>query len=288
MTALPADLLPLRRLVLAVSVLEDLDVEPAEDGVTLTGDLDVLVPWTEIRRAVGDHRPDSMVARHRLARWLRLRAAVATLDDRSAAALRPAARALALPADHACHPGPDWVTDELLGGVLQCGIGLVGVLDDPVEVLPLPPDIAACAGIRPASWWPALREHAHDMGQLAVQRLRRDSGERQQVLRPVGGVDVPTLLMAPALREHLAGEDGSGMRALAIPMRTRGWFDLARIDPAFVGAAWSATDEPERALPVPVLVTADEVGVAPVGGDVLDVLGDRVTEEAWRQDVRYR
>jgi hypothetical protein len=70
-------------------------------------------------------------------------------------------------------------------------------------------------------------------------------------------------------------------------MRSRGWFDLARIDPAFVGAAWSATIEPERGLPVPLLVTADEVGAAPVGGDVREALSDPVREETWKHDVRY-
>jgi hypothetical protein len=31
----------------------------------------------------------------------------------------------------------------------------------------------------------------------------------------------------------------------------------------FVGAAWSATDELDRGVPRPLLVTADEVGTAP-------------------------
>ncbi|MFP5347523.1 MAG: hypothetical protein ACLGIA_10900, partial [Actinomycetes bacterium] len=65
------------------------------------------------------------------------------------------------------------------------------------------------------------------------------------------------------LRGYLAAQDGSGMRALAVPMRSRGWFDLARIDPVFVGAAWTATEEPQRAFPGPLLVTADEVTAPP-------------------------
>ena len=48
-----------------------------------------------------------------------------------------------------------------------------------------------------------------------------------------------------------------------------------------------ATAEPERGLPVPLLVTADEVGAAPVGGDVREALSDPVREETWKHDVRY-
>jgi hypothetical protein len=288
---LPGDQLPLRRLVLAVSVLEGLDLEPHDAGVLLTGP-NVLVPWDELEQTVRGHLgraddPDDATARLRVSVLLRLLALVADLGPTAPVVLRQAARALALPQDHAVHPGSDWVQEQVLGGVLQCGVALLGVLDDPVQVLPLPPVVAQAAGVDPAEWWPAVREHAEGMGHLAVQRLRRDRGGRQQVMRPIGGVDVPTLLMAPALRGYLADGDGSGMRAVAVPMRSRGWFDLARIDPAFVGAAWSATAEPERGLPVPLLVTAHEVGAAPVGGDVREALSDPVREETWKHDVRY-
>ncbi len=288
---LPGGQLRLRRLVLAVSVLEDLDLEPRDAGVLLTGRR-VLVPWEALEHAVGGHLgrvddPDDATARLRVSALLRLRALLADLGSTAPVVLRQAARALALPHDHAVHPGPDWVQEQVLGGVLDCGVALLGVLDDPVQVLPLPPAVAQAAGVDPADWWPAVREHAEGMGHLAVQRLRRDRGGRQQVIRPVGGVDVPTLLLAPALRRYLADGDGSGMRAVAVPMRSRGWFDLARIDPAFVAAAWSATSEPERGLPVPLLVTADEVGAAPAGGDVREALSDPVREETWKHDVRY-
>jgi hypothetical protein len=46
-----------------------------------------------------------------------------------------------------------------------------------------------------------------------------------------------------------------------VPMRSRGWFDLARIDPAFVGAAATATAPDERGITSPLLVTVDEVTV---------------------------
>jgi len=281
----------MRRLVLAVSVLEDLDLEPRDAGVLLTS-AGVVVPWDVLQQAVGPHLgraddPDDVTARWRVTSLLRLRALVADLGSTAPVVLRQAARALALPDDHAVHPGGGWVQEQMLGGVLQCGVALLGVLDDPLEALPLWPAVAEAAGVNPSQWWPAVREHAEGMGHLAVQRLRRDRGGRQQVIRPIGGVDVPTLLLSPVLRGYLAGSDGSGMRAVAVPMRSRGWFDLARIDPAFVGAAWSATVEPERGLPVPLLVTADEVGAAPVGGDVREALSDPVNEERWKRDVRY-
>jgi hypothetical protein len=99
------------------------------------------------------------------------------------------------------------------------------------------------------------------MGALAAARLGRDGTEG--VIRPVGGCDVLALLASPSLRRHLATGDGSGLRAVAVPMRRRGWYDLSRIDPAFVGAAWSATDEIDRGVAHPLLVTAEEVSLSP-------------------------
>lgn len=284
-----SDVLALRGCVLAVSVLEDLDIEPRERGLVLDGAPPVSVGWPAVRVAIGPHAPGSATARRRLADWLRLRRLVADLGADAATVLRQAARVVAVPPAHPCHPGRAWVLERPLGGALECGLGVIGLLDDPDAVVPLPPGVVAAAEGTARRWWPAVREHAEGMGHLAVQRLRRDAGQAQAVLRPIGGVDVPSLLVAPALRRHLASEDGSGMRALAVPMRSRGWYDLARIDPAFVAAAWSATDEWERAYAVPLLVTADEVTLAPGGGDtVAQSLSDPAGATGWRQDVRYR
>jgi hypothetical protein len=79
------------------------------------------------------------------------------------------------------------------------------------------------------------------MGALAAARLARDGVSG--VIRPVGGCDVLALLSSRTLRRHLAAADGSGMRSVAVPTRRRGWFDITRVDPAFVRAAWSLTDE---------------------------------------------
>ena len=78
------------------------------------------------------------------------------------------------------------------------------------------------------------------------------------------------------MRRYLAAQDGSGLRAVAAPMRSRGWYDLSRVDPAFVVAAWSATGPAERGVGRPLLVTVDEVAVAATGGDPAGV----VTAEA--------
>lgn len=284
-----SDILALRGCVLAVSVLEDLDIEPRERGLVLAGAPPVSVGWSVVRAAIGPHPPGSVVARRRLTEWLRLRRLVADLGADAGSVLRQAARAVAIPCDHPAHPGRSWVLERPLGGALEAGLGVVGLLEDPDAVVLLPPGIVATTGASARLWWPAVREHAEGMGHLAVQRLRRDAGQGRAVLRPIGGVDVPSLLLSRALRRHLATEDGSGMRALAVPMRSRGWYDLARIDPAFVAAAWSATDEWERAYPVPLLVTADEVSPALAGGDaVREALRDPVGETSWQRDVRYR
>jgi hypothetical protein len=279
----------LRQAVLAVSVLDDVDLEPRSSGVRLSGLRPVLVRWATLRRAVGGD-PASAAGRYRLRTWLRLRGLVADLGDEAGAVLEQSARAVAAPVGHARHLGASWVQDTLLGGVLELGVGLLGVLDDPDEVVPLPPQIAQLAGVDPAAWWPRLRGHADAMGSLAAHRLARDGADlARRVLRPVGGCDVPTLLASRPLREFLVEGDGCGLRALAVPMRNRGWYDLARIDPAFVGAAWSATDEPERGFCRPLLVTADEVTLAAADGDtVAAVLADPAGREPALRDVRYR
>lgn len=248
----------LRRCVLAVSVLADVDIEPADGGVVLPGPPAVSVPWAHIEETVADHDPEGAVARRRVTELLRLQSLVALLGADAGEHLRAVARLVALPAGHADHLGPGWVQDVLRGGVLELGIGVQGLLGEPDRVTPLPVPVARAAGLDVDSWWPHVRRHAERMGALAAARLGRDGGT-DGLLRPVGGCDVLALLVSPSLRRHLAGGDGSGMRAVAVPMRRRGWFDLSTADPAFVGAAWSATDDHDRGLPQPVLVTADEV-----------------------------
>jgi hypothetical protein len=259
-----ADHVALRRCVLAVSVLADVDVVPSDGGVILPGPPAVTVGWEEIAAAAGPD-PAGDVARVRVEELLRLHTVVAGFGAGAAERLRSAARVVALPAGHADHLGITWVREHLMGGALQLGIGVHGLLGDSKEaidrVVPLHPGVPVAAGVDATRWWPHLRRHVDRMGALAAARLGHD-GTAEGVIRPVGGCDVLALLTSPSLRRHLATGDGSGMRAVAVPMRRRGWYDLSRIDPAFVGAAWSATDPLDRGVSRPLLVTADEVSVS--------------------------
>jgi hypothetical protein len=251
------DSVNLRRCVLAVSVLTDLDVEPSPEGVILPGPRSACVSWTAIATSVGDQAPESPRARHRVEILLRLHRLVAELGTDAAPTLHAASRLIAVPHDHWHHLGSDWAMQPLAGGALELGIGVYGLLGELDRVLPMPPSVLAAAGVDPAAWWDRLREHAERMGALAAARLGRDGVSG--VIRPVGGCDVLALLSSRSLRRHLADGDGTGMRSLAAPTRRRGWYDLHSVDPAFVLAAWSLTDEPERGLSVPLLITADEV-----------------------------
>jgi hypothetical protein len=249
----------LRRCVLAVSVLADVDVVPSDDGVTLPGPPAVTVGWAEIATAAGPD-PTGAVARLRVEELLRLHTVVAALGPEAAERLRATARVVALPPGHADHLGIGWVRERLPGGALELGVGVHGLLGEGDRVTPLHPGVARAAGVEGSRWWPQLRRHADRMGALAAARLGRDGTEG--VLRPVGACDVLALLASSSLRRHIATGDGTGMRAVAVPMRRRGWYDVSRVDPAFVGAAWSATDELERGVPRPLLVTADEVALS--------------------------
>jgi hypothetical protein len=245
---------PLRQCVLAVSVLSDLDVTPDENGVRLAvassaGRTGPLVEWTAIQNAVGEHEPSGPIARSRVADLLRLHRTAADLGPDALERFRSAARVVALPAGHAEHLGASWVREPLRGKALDLGIGVHGLLGQPERTTAVPASVLAAIGADADEWWPDLREHAERMGALSAARLTRDGDTG--LIRPVGGCDVLALLSSRTLRRHLADGDGTGMRALAVPTRRRGWFDVSQVDPAFVRAAWSLTDESDRGLPVP-------------------------------------
>ncbi len=153
----------------------------------------------------------------------------------------------------------------MLGGALALGLGLRDPLRE--ETLPLPAGVLAAVGLPAADCWPVAHARTERMSELAARQLGRN-GADGGVLRPVGGCDVLTLLTGSALRRALAEGDGTGMRAVAVPNRTRGWFDLARVDPAYVALAWRLTDEHERGLPRPLLVTRDELVLPAQRGDL--------------------
>lgn len=255
----------MRRCALAVSVLYDMDLLPDTDGVVLSKAPRVLVGWQECRGALGRAAPESDVAHQRLADWLRLRR---WLADRPLGDLGERARPVGLPVDAPDHPGPDWVRLWVLGGALDLGLGSVGL--DPARpdtVLPLPAAVLAAAGLQPDAWWPEAVTYLERMGGLAVQRWHRTPAEP---LRPMGDCDVVTLLGSRVLRTALA-RSAAGMRAVAVPMRTRGWLDLRRIDPAFALAAAAASDPADRGFSRPLLLTADEVTLVAPGGRPEDV-----------------
>ena len=273
----------LRRGVLAVSVLHDLDIEPAKLGVTLTGAPSVWVSWGECRRALAGHDPETPDGRERLARWLLARrwAADVSLEE-----LRERLRPVGLPVDHVLHPGLDWVRRRVLGGALDLGLGAVDIdPSDPDHVVLLPQPLLAAAGLDTEAEWQQAEDYLDRMGVVAVERLAQDSKGQ---LRPIGDCDAVTLLGSAVLRAAIASQAG-GLGAVIAPMRKRGWTKLALIDPAFGPAAAAATSLEERGFSRPLLVTAEELTLAVVGGRPNEiVLRDPASNAPWLRDVLYR
>ena len=277
------DTTALRRCMLAVSVLHEVDMVPTDDGIVLLGVPDIPVSFAQIADATGAVDPAESAAQDRLHRWLRARRAIA---DRSLDELAETIRPVGLPIGHHLHPGPRWVRQAVLGGSLDLGIGFVGLLaDQPEMVFVTPPSVLAAAGIDPSPWWPAAMEYLENMGALATTRWRRDP---RAPLRPMGDCDVLTLLASRVLRGALCAEV-DGLRAIAAPVRTRGWLDLSRIDAAFALTAAAIADDESRGFPRPVLLTVDEVSMVADGGRPAEiVLRDPASDESrWLRDVLY-
>lgn len=270
----------LRRGILAVSVLHDVDVEPGPLGVVLPGSPTVWVSWGECRAALDGVDPESAAGRRRLLARLQARRWAA---DAGPAALGAALVPAGLPVGHDLHPGRDWVRERVLGGALDLGLAAAG-LDpadpDAVVLLPQP----ALVGLDADACWSAARARLEQLGEVAAERLRADAGG---VLRPCGPCDVVSLLGARSLRVALAAGSG-GMAAAVVPMRRRGWTRLARVDPAFGPAAAAATAPAERGFPRPLLVTVDEVTVVAEGGRTTIALQDPAAAGSWCRDVLYR
>jgi hypothetical protein len=273
----------LRRCALGVAVLHDLDIVPGFEGIVLPGRPPVEVSWSECRRALGGVEPETDDGRHRLARWLLLRRWLADspVEDLVARA-RPFGAAVETP----LHPGLDWVRRRILGDAVDIGLGFVG-LDprDPDKVLPVPERLLETTGVKADDWWPSAVVYLEQMGQLAAERLARVP---TAPLRPMGDCDVVTLLASLTFRTALVADLSDGMRTVAVPMRTRGWLDLSRVDPAFSAAAARLTGPEERGFSRPLLVTREEVALAPEGGDVVRTgLEDRLAPVIDLRDVMY-
>jgi hypothetical protein len=278
----PPTAVELRRGVLAVSVLYDLDIEPAPLGVTLTGEPTVWVSWGECRRALAGHDPETSEGRERLSRWLLARRWAADLP---LADLRERLRPLGLPVDHVVHPGLDWVRRRARGDALDLGLGAVDIdPDDPDHVVLLPQPLLEAVGLDAEVEWTAAEAYLERMGTVAAERMRLDP---KGMLRPIGDCDVVTLLGSTSLRTAIADAAG-GMGAVVAPMRRRGWTKLALIDPAFGPAAAAATAAYERGFSRPLLVTAEELALAAEGGNPEVVLRGPAVDEPWLKDVLYR
>lgn len=279
----PPTVVELRRGVLAVCVLDDLDLVPTALGITLVGTPAVWIPWDECLRALAGHEPESFAGRRRLSRWLLARRwAADVVGEDLLERLRP----VGLPVGHVLHPGLDWVRRRVLGGALDLGLGAVG-LDpvDPDRVVLLPQPLLDACGVDAERHWRAAEDLLDRMGALAAERMRTDPKGQ---LRPSGDCDVVTLLGARSLRVAIAAEAG-GLGAVVVPMRRRGWTRLALIDPAFGTAAAAATGAEERGFPRPLLVTPDELTLAADGGRPEELaLRDRAVDPAWVRDVLYR
>lgn len=269
----------LRRLLLAVQVLDDVDLTITDRGVQLPaaqpGGPPVNVHAASCLAAVRGAPLDSNRARSRLVQWLRLRRWLAGLATEGAVGvgglgagalgrLAESVRPLGLPVGHVLHPGQEWVRLRVLGGALELGLGLAVTGDDgePEPACPVPGSLWAAAGIDADRLWPAAESHLERMGGLAAQRWRASA---DHVLRPMGGCDAVTLLGSARLRSELATAAG-GLAVAAVPVRSRGWTELSRLDPAFAPAAAAATDASERGFNRPVLITAAEVVLARAGG----------------------
>jgi hypothetical protein len=276
---LPPSDVELRRGVLAVSVLSDLDVLPGDDGVVLTSPPAVDVLTDELLSALAGAPPEGETGRLRLTGWLLARRWAA---DAGPEVLAERLRPVGLPVGHPLHPGPGWVRERVLGGALHLGFGAVG-LDpgDPDAVVVLPPP--ALAGLDADALWPAARAYLEAMGTLAADRLALDT---KGILRPSGDCDVATLLGSRSLRAALAAGAG-GMAVAVVPMRRRGWTRLTSVDPAFGPAAAAATAPADRGFTRPLLVTADEVALPAEGGSPADLaLADPAVPSV--REVLYR
>ncbi|HEV2891865.1 MAG TPA: hypothetical protein VGX28_15945 [Frankiaceae bacterium] len=275
----------LKRCALAVSLLLDVDLEPDERGVVVCGTPPVHVGWKECRRALAGADPESDAGRRLLARWLLRRRWLAdhTFDD-----LAERARPVGLPVDHVLHPGLDWVRDRVMGDALDLGLGFVGIQPgQPDRVTLMPQTAIEASGLADVAgaWWLRANAYLERMGAMAAERWFRDGNT---VLRPMGDCDVVTLLGSWTFRAALAGNDAGGMRAIVVPMRTRGWAEISRIDPAFGPAAAAATDAVDRGFARPLLVTPDEVSMVPAGGSIAIAIDDPAPDESWAQPLLYR
>ncbi len=264
-----------------MAVVHDVDLTPSPHGVTLLGEPEVLITWAECRRAIAGAEPTSETAQVRLRNWLVIRRQLARLPLEE---LAERARPFGVYVESEDHPGIDWVRRRVLGDTLDLGFGFVDP-SRPDTVIPVQQQILRAAAVEPSPWWPNAVVYLERMGEMAAERLARNE---KAPLRPMGDCDVMTLLGSRTLRSAMVKGIVDGMRTVAVPMRSRGWLDLTRIDPAFSAAAARLTHADERGFERPLLVTKEEVVIARADGDVIrQALEDKLAPVIDLRDVMY-
>jgi hypothetical protein len=258
----------LRRLVLAVAVLYDVDLLPDESGVLLgPGSNPIRIEWDVIadvvQGAANVHGSTERPVLDALSAWLCARLIVAAGTPLCA---------LGMPPRHVTHPGPAWIRERVPGGALALGFGYGFGFGKPV--LPLPVGVLEHAGLGDAEADFAWKRARADLEALGLIAVERDKRRKDGPLVPVGSADVVTLLAATSLRTELAAGQGDGMAALIVPLRTRGWRANSISDPAYGPALAAAMSPEERGFERPLLVTAEELTQVRAGGDPMRLLRD--------------
>ncbi|RZS89520.1 hypothetical protein EV189_1287 [Motilibacter rhizosphaerae] len=229
-----------RRAVLALAVVDDLDLAPGTRGVRLPSGVEV--PWPHLRAALDGAAPGSAEARRRLRLELQVWELLAEPGR---------LRLLGRPS------GPTVVGTPVLGGAVTLVLGVrAGSLLDPC-VLAVPPRVRTVAGLSPSARDRA-RERLEHLGSLASGRLRRVP----RVVEALGEADPLTLLCSATFRSALAAGCPTGLRALALPDLRRAWVDPRPEDVEFAPAVRELTDPEWRGFDRLLLVTPDEVALA--------------------------
>ena len=244
------DSLELRRLALAVSVLDDVDIVPLDDGVLLTGDtagrgqLAGAAPRAGRRRPRGRARPGP---------GPRLAARPPDRGDRAPrppAGAGPAGRPAGRPPDA---PRPRLGAAPGARRRARPRLRLRRRRQRPRRGRRHPAGRTRRRRHRPDALVAGGPRLPRADGRLAAERT---GGQPRSCARSATATSSRCSGRAIAARGTVRRRTAPGMRAAAVPMRRRGWLDLTRIDPAFTAAAAAATTREERGFARPVLLTA--------------------------------
>ena len=159
----------LRRCVLGVSVIDGIDAFPEPDGVRLLDG----IPWRSAgRRSTRPSATSIPTARERAPDCGCGSAYEAISKPFPMSEGEP--EPWRLPRGHALHPGADWARVTVPGGLIDVGVGLLGLLDDPDEVVVIPPALASAANLPVEHWWPELVRELELTARKAADRFSLD------------------------------------------------------------------------------------------------------------------